>query len=265
VEAVRDTNAAGAGTTRFIILCAARTGSTMLRHLINSHRDAACHGEVAAGALRSLVGVEFGRKYPIARRLEEIRSADLVGFVRDFVLYPGDLQTVGFKIKYDELVLAEYEGLLQALIDDRSMHVVHLRRTNLLKRFLSQITALRSGVYFATDEAHVPPVAPFSLSPEECVENFELIRQRETKFATLFGGHPIYDITYEEFVSPGSDSLAALQRFLGLERQKLTSPTVKMNPDAARRLLENYDALHRHFRNTPYSQYFEPVHEAGAG
>jgi hypothetical protein len=34
--------------TKFIILCAARAGSTMLRHLRNSHPDVCCYGEIMA-------------------------------------------------------------------------------------------------------------------------------------------------------------------------------------------------------------------------
>ncbi|NES73345.1 MAG: sulfotransferase, partial [Okeania sp. SIO2D1] len=34
--------------TKFIITCAPRTGSTMLRMMLNSHPEIACHGEVIA-------------------------------------------------------------------------------------------------------------------------------------------------------------------------------------------------------------------------
>jgi len=37
--------------TTFIILCAARTGSTMLRQLLDSHPEVCCYGEIMASAV----------------------------------------------------------------------------------------------------------------------------------------------------------------------------------------------------------------------
>jgi len=39
------------GATKFIILCAARTGSTMLRELLDSHPEVCCYGEIMASAV----------------------------------------------------------------------------------------------------------------------------------------------------------------------------------------------------------------------
>jgi len=60
--------------SRFIILCAARTGSTMLRHLLNSHPDACCHGEVMGIRMRSFVGIKPTGS-PLLKKFEQLLAA----------------------------------------------------------------------------------------------------------------------------------------------------------------------------------------------
>src|SRR5262245_5075326 len=70
----------GRGATRFIILCAARTGSTMLRHMLNSHPDVRCHGEVMTG--RSFDALSGGDRDPdpsVTRALVDRRERDPQG------------------------------------------------------------------------------------------------------------------------------------------------------------------------------------------
>src|SRR5262245_66621142 len=85
--------------TRFIILCAARTGSTMLRHMLNSHPDVRCHGEVMTGrGLDSLASARDGDA-SATRALLNRRASDPQGFLEEVVLDPGGAKAVGFKIK----------------------------------------------------------------------------------------------------------------------------------------------------------------------
>src|SRR5882762_5828788 len=127
--------------TKFIILCAARTGSTMLRHLLDSHPEICCYGEIMADQVTP-------DRWNSAARGKHSRLMDLYRngprqFLEQFGLYPPQAKAVGFKIKYDELVLADHAWLLQWLRDHREVRVIHLRRENRLKRFISYFTATR--------------------------------------------------------------------------------------------------------------------------
>src|SRR5215813_14269635 len=76
--------------TRFIILCAARTGSTMLRHMLNSHPDVRCHGEVMTGrGLDALVRGDRNADPSATRALMNRRESDPQGFLEDVVLDAG--------------------------------------------------------------------------------------------------------------------------------------------------------------------------------
>src|SRR5262250_573283 len=98
--------------TRFIVLCAARTGSTMLRHMLNSHPDVRCHGEVMTGSLDALSGDDRDPDPSVTRALVDRRERDPQDFLEEVVLDPGPARAVGFKIKYEELLLTDYAWLL---------------------------------------------------------------------------------------------------------------------------------------------------------
>jgi len=83
---------------RFIIVCAARTGSTLLRLLLQSHPDVCCHGEIITPdpqrALQ-LAGMKAEYKSNLRDLLIETRKADPARFLQDFALYPGRFLAVG--------------------------------------------------------------------------------------------------------------------------------------------------------------------------
>lgn len=64
--------------TRFVVVCAARTGSTMLCHMLNSHPSILCHGEVLGGGLGKsadrLVDVDYDTDSAFADQLEALRD-----------------------------------------------------------------------------------------------------------------------------------------------------------------------------------------------
>jgi LPS sulfotransferase NodH len=248
----------GQRTTRFIILCAARTGSTMLRHMLNSHPDVRCHGEVMTGrGLDALAGVDRDANPSVMRTLMDRREGDPLGFLEDVVLDPGPASAVGFKIKYEELLLPDYAWLLEWLKSHRELRVIHLTRENRLKRLISEVTATKVyGLYNVTSEAERPRAARISLSPEECLEDFARTEEREALFQGHFEGHGMFRTTYEAIVGDRADVRTELTRFLGVSPTALTTPTLKLNPDDLRSVLEDYEALAAAMQGTRYAVYF---------
>jgi hypothetical protein len=230
----------------------------MLRHLLNSHPDVCCHGELMAGGLRAFTGLDPRPKLPLMTKLHQLRTADPVAFMREFALYPGEMNAVGFKIKYEELVLPEFAAVLQALVEDRDLKVIHLRRWNRLKRVVSKIAAVRvHGVYNVTSPSEKPSLKRFALTPAECQEDFDTVAAWEGQFAETFGNHPKIEVSYEDLVRPGSNQLREVQEFLGLEPRELQTATQKMNPDSLSEIVENYEELRAHFAGTPHAEFFQ--------
>lgn len=230
----------------------------MLRHLLNSHPQLCCHGEVMSGPIKSLVGLDEQQETPLHRKLEQERAADPIGFLRKYVQCDAGIAGAGFKIKYDELVLPQFATLLATLRADKSLKVVHLRRENRFKRFVSHHAAVHvHGVYNVLDEASRPKPKLFELMPEACEADFELIEKREREFVALFSDHQVHEVIYEQLLDGKTSALLDLQKFLGVEGEILSSRTVRMNPENSRQIVQNYDAIAGYFANTPHQHYFE--------
>jgi hypothetical protein len=248
--------------TRFIVLNAARTGSTMLAHMLNSHADVRCHGEVLGPGKGKpgdrLVGVDYATNPDIADRLMLERDNDPQRFLEERVYGDDSLGAAGFKIKYEELQKPDFGPILDWLVDERSIKVIHLVRRNRLKRFVSEVTAVRIyGSFQLTDAAQRPEAPRFTLSAEECRADFSKQEGREARFGGLFREHDVFDVGYEDLTDPSGAVLLSIQRFLGVDPVELRTPTLKLNPDRVQEVLENYDELRQAFSGTPYSAYFE--------
>ena len=124
---------------RFVILCAARTGSTWLRLMLQEHPDILCHGEVLAPLADQIDGFEpvpelqLGLTGP---QLADWRDADPVGFLYEAVLPSGVADAVGAKLNYNQLE-NELKCVRRKLVSDPELRIIHLKRRNLLARYIS--------------------------------------------------------------------------------------------------------------------------------
>ena len=187
--------------TRFIIICAARTGSTMLRSMLNSHPQMVCHREVFSPRLMGFAGI-YNQKdsdSPIRQFVEKTRNERPVDFLRDYVFYAGSYQAIGAKIKYDELEQPRWSAVFDSLLADREIRVVHLIRENRLRRLVSAIIAELTGVTVvpASDpQAGLrSPVPKIVVDVERCIHDFTAVQAAEARFRRHFSGHRIFEVS----------------------------------------------------------------------
>lgn len=241
--------------TRFVIICPARSGSTMLVHSLNSHPEITCHGE-SFGDTASLVGVCKGS--PAERCLARVRDADCVRYLEEFVLGMCGTKVVGFKFKYDELVWAKHRRVVDKLTKDRSILVIQLDRANLLKRCVSYYAVNKvTHICNTTKVEEVPKGVRLRIEPSQMAADFALIEQREKLFSSRFERHRRLRITYESLVEQYDQTMESIQEFLGVEIRHLPARTLKMLPDQVQDVLENYEEVRDYFRNTRYAKFFE--------
>lgn len=248
----------GTGAVRFLIVCPARTGSTMLAWYLRDHPDVCMHGEVFApkGPV-ALDGLEASLGEPLEEALRAVRDREPVRFLHDVVFVAADRCAVGFKFKYEELSLRRWAKVRRALADDTDLRVIHLSRENLLGRYLSQFIATQvTHVFNLTSpngRADVPPVV---LDRDDCLADFQRIEAREHEFRALFARHPTIDVKYEELVASPERSLAQIQDFLGLELRTLRSKTERLETRSLTEAIVNHDDLERSFAGTKYERFF---------
>jgi len=246
----------------FMITGPARTGSTLLVHLLRSHPEICSHSEVFSPTkITGLTGtyLEKSRNEPdLFERLSAERDRDPIKFLYKIALDLQGKKVVGFKLKHDELVLPEYRGLRDEIAGDPDFRIIHLRRENLLRRFLSWYIANHiTHLTLAIGPQNIPEVPPVRLDPNECQRDFETTLKWEKEFRGLFATHKSFFISYEELVAGNDDKIFALLSFLQVTPQKLTTTTKRLGNEDLRRAIANFDELRAHFAGSRFAHFFE--------
>ena len=235
----------------------------MLVHLLRSHPDIISHDEVfsSAGTLGGMAGTYLIKRRgnpDFTNRMAAEKDRDPIKFLYKIVLDLQGKKAVCFKLKHDELVRPEYKLLRDEIVNDRDFRIIHLRRENLLRRYLSHYIANRvTQVTFAVFGQTIPKMQSVVLDPDECQKDFETVLAREKEFAELFAQHPGFSISYEEMIAPGSEKLQSLLDFMGVPRRELTTTTQKLGCDDLRKIIANFEELRTYFAGSVFFKFFE--------
>jgi LPS sulfotransferase NodH len=247
----------------YVITCPARTGSTMLVHLLRSHPEICSHDEVfsSPGTIGGMTGtylIKCRAEPDFVNYLSAEKDRDPIKFLYKIVLDLQGKKAVGFKLKHDELVLPEYRVLREEIVNDRDFRIIHLRRENLLRRYLSHYVANRvTGVTLVVRGQTIPEMQPVVLDPHECQKDFETVLAREKEFAQLFAEHPSFSVSYEQMIAPGAEKIQSLLDFIGVSRRELTTTTRKLGGNDLRQVIANFEELRDYFADGPFSKFFE--------
>src|SRR5437879_1043027 len=153
----------------YVITCPARTGSTMLVHLLRSHPEICSHDEVfsSPGTIGGMTGtylIKCRAEPDFVNYLSAEKDRDPIKFLYKIVLDLQGKKAVGFKLKHDELVLPGYRGLREEIVNDRDFRIIHLRRENLLRGSLCHYLETRvPGLHLFVRGRSLPKMQPMVL------------------------------------------------------------------------------------------------------
>jgi LPS sulfotransferase NodH len=228
-----------AGTTRFVILAAPRSGSNLLCSLLNSHPEILCHHEVfnPSGIYYALehrdgsfdLGTLQQRDQAPLAFLEQLWSRSL------------GRKCVGFK-----MTRGQTDDVLRNVLLDPGVRKIVLKRRNRIKTYVSTLIAERSGQWEVySDSELVGPGPRVDLNLEQLREH---IRINESYYAEINGllgstGQSSLFVDYENLASTRQRS--TILAFLGVGdlARRLVARSVKQNPADLRLLISNYDSL----------------------
>lgn len=248
----------GLPRTRFAIVCAARTGSTMLRTMLNSHPQIVCHGEVfTPGRIAGYANANLTADKMKARELHRLRRSDPVRFLEQFVFRSDANEVVGAKLKYGVFESREFAGVATRVINDPDVLVIHLTRRNHLARIVSGLRVKATKMHRVKLGQDLPVLPLVSLTFDDMVRDITNTRKAERRFRTLFSGHPVLEVAYEDVHQPENECLADLQNFLGVAPAPMRPTTIKLSSGPLREALTNYEDLAATARGTPYEKYFD--------
>lgn len=270
-----------ASYTRFVIIGAARSGTTFLQSLLTSHPEIVCFGEVF---------------HLLSRRGHDLDAIvrDPIGYVSDTVYrsYPSPIRAVGYKMvntqigaesfflseldtshvsaatkeKRDDFsafmaatydlaeIRARFAGFADFIRSDHDLRVIHIQRANKLEMLLSLRLAGLSEAWNSTAGEYLSDGVV--LDPEECERFFVATEQREQACVELFANHPALAVSYDDLASDTEACMAGVQEFLGVPVARLSSPLKKQGQRAVAEVISNFAELKTHFCGTEWEQLF---------
>lgn len=231
---------------RFMIACAARTGSTMLVRTLRSHPALVMHGEVWGERMVGLDG-------PLARECEADPAA-FDALQRARFEHPENCmcrfldahgaQAAGFKLKFDELVRPEWNGIRRLVEADTALRIVFLHRRDLLRRYLShQVVLHQTGITNVPVGGVLPEVAPFAVDIDDCLRDIAETRRRAREFEAAFAAHPSMHVVYEDLAADPQAQCDRVFAFLGLASAPVRVATERIVRTSPETLVLNYPAL----------------------
>lgn len=271
---------------RFVIVCGIRTGSTMLCSLLSSHPQTRTFFEVFHRYAGSTPFQVPGYQAKSGNaKISRLRHEDPVHFLSQEVWrkHPRRIKAVGFKLLYTQARNvdpwwngAEFDrwwetvgrpptlsnarsNLWSYLKESPDIHIIHLRRQNLLKRVASTINAQTSGNWGIGATGGVGKKCSsnqFHLDFNNCLQDFEAIRRMEDEADEFFDGKPKLNITYEELISDSLKTTRKVQDFLGITTLPLLSETKQQITKHLSEIVTNYSELKMEFSNTPWHSFF---------
>jgi hypothetical protein len=267
---------------KFIILCPARSGSTLLQTSLNASPEIICFREPFNFA-KDVIDYDV-EGYESSEADRQLRENDFRAFLaqRIYCEHPAQIKAVGFKAMYNHLGF--FPGLAEHLAEQQAIYVIQLRRQNYLRTFASlriaetqnvwiddrpppqpkvrlpgPVRALTRRVQKALQGP--PPREPLEravvLTPDECRFYFDWAETNWRQYQEQFQSHPFYTVFYENLLRHQKRELDAIQSFLGVTPRELPTITQHQNPDPLYRLIRNYDELKREFSSTEFAVFFE--------
>jgi LPS sulfotransferase NodH len=166
---------------------------------------------------------------------------------------------VGFRIFYDHA-----RGSTNALkvwdylLDNKDVHVIHLRRRNLLEAYLSfHIASLTEKWAQRIWEARSSQPPQVTLEPHACQVFFEKTIGYQDHLLKAFAEHPLLALEYErDIYLQFHDTMEKIQSFLQVPYQTLQAVLQKQAHYTIQDKISNYKELKTYFQATPYKPTF---------
>lgn len=241
---------------KFVIVCLPRTGSNLLRSLINSHSNTIAFGEIFR--FEENIGWDL-RYYPQLKWLNQKKNERPWDFLNDeiFSRHLLHVKAVGFKLFYhharNEKQIKIWDFIRNS---DEDIKIIHLRRENYLRRFISYKRAKDSGRWVKLKKDEIDNYST-ELAFDECIKFFEYTDAEEKNTEKFFSGKNILTITYENLVSDTKKEMERVFGYLGIPSEKVKSETYKQIKRPLPESITNYHKLKDKFSKSKWEIFFD--------
>ncbi len=233
---------------KYLILSVHRSGTNYLTSLLDSHPYIVSHYEV------------FREYFFHGQHVfwKGIRWISPEYFLNRYVYhhYPGFIRAVGFELQYSHARHGREKSIWGYLHNHKEITIIHLKRMNLLRMYISFLLATKSGIWTTTKERALPPT-PIELDYDFCRMFFVYIEHKRSYFDGYFQHHNVKQLTYESLTANTTKELRSIQNFLSVPPLRLHSPLKKINVYTLQQIIKNYSSLKRSFAQTAWARFFD--------
>lgn len=215
----------------FVIFGQGRSGSNLLRTLINSHPNLHCARELFNHK-------RIGRKYLVLRY-----------FIRYFpYIYVlsnrknAGVEVYGFKLFVFQL--KQVDTFIDSL-HNKGWKFIHIKRENTLKQVFSGAVGKITGKYVRKNQSPAP-TETYSLQPAEIVKDLKRRKNIMDKEISILNTIPHLTITYEADLKNQENwqqTCNRIYKFLGLNPVEVSSQNLVSDPRSDSERIENFDEI----------------------
>ncbi len=240
-------------STRFVIVGAARTGSTLLVRTLNSLQGVCCHGELLSldkvwGYQDNFdpVAASQGERDERAARLLRERTQDPVDFIRR-ALSTHNTAT-GFKVLHHILLHPRWNEVKASLLANPDIKFIHLSRRNNLRRYISEQILHSGGANHSGAGGKSDVSLKVRVDIDAFLEDCAAVEASATAIGALLLHQDTLDISYEELSCATATTLARVCEFLGLDSvpAQIKPALQKVGAVDLRDSVSNYQELLEH-------------------
>lgn len=235
--------------SRFVVLAAPRTGSNWLCSMLDSHPEVLCHHELfnPAGIHAALSwrggavdAVDVGAV--LGTQAERDRAP--LDFVARVWSRARGCRAVGFKLNR-----GQNEAAFTAVLADRGVRKILLRRDNRLKTFVSERIAARTGLWESyPDSPRSQEQVRIRVDLGELRRHIDENRAYYGSLTAELAGQDVLALRYEDLVADGAHASETgawrpVFDFLGVGAAELKAETRKQNATDLRQIILNFDEV----------------------
>ena len=212
-------------STKFIIISYSRTGSSFLVSLLNDHPNIKCDGEL----------------------LREVSpNPDYSKLLNNIFNVPN--KTQGFKLFYYHPINVENKQLFETIQEDKSIKIIFLERTNLLRREYSRLKANQTNVWRVTHQSKQNhDKTKIHIDINRLIAKINNVTNSENLYKQMFQEHKHITIQYEDLENNNRETCKKIFHFLDVHDHNVNGNTIKQNPGVLKDLIENYNEIETHF------------------
>lgn len=221
---------------KFVLFADGRSGSELLRSLINSHPDIYCDGEV--------LNEKVLFPYLYVKSLSAITEKKIYGF--KVKLYQVIRQKRSCKIFLSHLYTQDWK-------------IIYLRRLNLLRQAISVLIGKERNKWHDTEKSPLQNLQIY-IDFSEFIMQIEGLEKSLRKEQEILKNLPHFKIVYEEDLLPQDKHQATLDKvfdYLGVESVPVKTKYYRTTSNCLSDFIQNYEEFLEFVNKTKYAKFLE--------